>query len=144
MTMPAITPATFPYRRKWTRAELDDILARKDQLAAAMTDAVGPVGQYLGIPADCLHILALHVALAGGEVRDELAYIVAKPAKGGMFVDSKEWVLKKEYKPGPPPADETDAKAEAAADQIRRQLTPEVRAAVIAKLTDEFNHVEDE
>lgn len=144
MTAPAITPQNFPYHRKWTKAQLDEILARKDGIAAAMMDAVGPTGQIVYIPDDLRHILALHLALAGAEVRDDLAYITAKirPDEPGMFADTREWLLKSEYKPGPPPADETTAKAKAAADQIRRQLTPEVRAAVVALMTTQLDETE--
>jgi hypothetical protein len=142
--MPAITPQTFPYHRKWTRAQIDEILARKDDLAAAMMDAVGPTGQIVYIPDDLRHILALHLSLAGAEVRDELAYIAARirPNEPGMFADTREWLLKSEYTPGSPPADETAAQAQAAADAIRRQLTPEVRAAVIALMTTHLDETE--
>lgn len=141
MTAPPISPKTFPYRRKWTKEQLDEILDRKDRLVEAMTDAVGPTGQMLYLPPDMVHIMALHIALAGGEVREELAYIVSRlrPAGEVMFADTREWLLKQEYKPGPAPADETAAKAKAAADQIRRQLTPEVTAALTQILADGFN-----
>jgi hypothetical protein len=142
MTAPQITPQTFPYQRKWTRAQLDEILARKDALSEAMADAVGPTGQIIYMPDDLRHILALHLALAGGTVRDELAYIKARirPNEPGMFADTREWLLKSEYVPAPPDPDETAVKARAAADQIRRQLTPEVRAAVMAMMADELKH----
>src|SRR5688572_2972244 len=109
MTTPSITPQTFPYRRKWTKVELDEILDRKDRLVEAMTDAVGPSGQALYLPPDLVHIMALHVALAGGEVREELAYIVAhvRPDESGMFQGAREWLLKKEYTPAPPDPDKT-------------------------------------
>jgi hypothetical protein len=144
MSMPAITPQTFPYHRKWTKAQIDEILARKDELAAAMMDAVGPVGQIVYIPDDLRHILALHLSLAGAQVRDDLAYIVAKirPNEPGMFADTREWLLKSEYQAGPPAPDDTAAKAKAAADQIRRQLTPEVRAALVALMTTQHDETE--
>ncbi|WP_374159070.1 hypothetical protein ACEWX3_07560 [Mycobacterium sp. G7A2] len=143
MTAPAITPESFPYRRKWTKAQIGEILARHERLADAMTDAVGPVGQALYLPPDMIHILALHLALAGGEVRDELAYIVSRPLPVDRnklaFADAREWVLKQEYEPGPPDPNETAAKAKAAADQIKRQLTPEVAQALTALLAEQFN-----
>jgi hypothetical protein len=139
MTAPQITPQTFPYRRKWTQAQLDEILERKDRLAEAMTDAVGPTGQMLFLPADIIHILALHVALAAGDVRDELAYIAARipPEGDALFAAPRESLLQAEYEPAPPDPDETAAKAKAATDQIRRQLSPDVRAAVISMLNEE-------
>ena len=142
MTAPPISVKTFPYRRKWTQEEIDEILARKDRIVEAMTDAQGPVGQTLFIPPDSLHILGLHLALAGGEVHDDLAYIVSvrRPEGTTMFEDAREWVVKKEYRPAPPDPDEdqTVAVAKAAAEKIKRQLTPEVREVLTAIMADEF------
>lgn len=139
MPTPPISARTFPYRRKWTQAQVDEILARKDKLAAAMTDAVGPVGQQLYIDASHIHILALHLALAGGEVREELAYITAEVINStGAPADFHHWHLKSEYQPAPPDPDETKRKAAAAADQIRRQLSPEVRREVAAMMREEY------
>lgn len=143
MTAPRITPETFPYRRKWTQEQLDEIFSRHVRLVEAMTDAVGPTGQVIYVPPDMLNILALHLALAGGEVQDRLAYIVGKPYvrpaeddspnrensnQRVYFDDVREWVLRSEYEPGPPDPDETAAVAKAAAEKIRRQLPPEVMA----------------
>lgn len=144
--MPAITPETFPYRRKWTQEQLNEILDRKDRLVAAMTDAVGPTGQVLYLPIDLLHILALHMSLAGCEVEDRLAYIVSRPVKQDkpeelVFQDAREWVLRQEYEPGPPDIDETASQAKAAAEKIRRQLSPEVTAALAHILADGLNAV---
>ncbi|OKH70824.1 hypothetical protein EB72_24835 [Mycobacterium sp. SWH-M1] len=152
MTAPAITPETFPYRRKWTKAQLAEILDRKDRLVEAMTDAVGPVGQMLMLPLDMLHILALHLSLAGGDVRPELAYIVSRPVQQEendkksdsvvVFEGLREWVLKSEYEPAPADPDETTARAQAAADQIRRQLSPEVTAVLTQILSERFAQAE--
>jgi hypothetical protein len=139
MTAPAITVKTFPYRRKWTQAQVDEISARKDRLAGAMTDAVGPAGQQLYVDAAHIHILALHLALAGGEVRDELAYITAEIINSpGAPASFHHWHLKSEYTPAPPDPDETKRKAAAAAEQIRRQLSPEVRREVAAMMREEY------
>lgn len=143
MTAPAITPQTFPYRRKWTQAEFDEILARKDKLVEAMTDAVGPVGQAMFVPPDHLHMLALHLALAGGDVHDDLAYIVSvrRPAGTTLFEDAREWKVKKEYQPTAEDLDETQAMAKMAADKIKRQLSPEVRKALQVIMADELQKV---
>ena len=139
MTAPAITSRTFPYRRKWTQKQIDEILARKDKLAEAMTDAVGPVGQQMYVDASAVHMLALHLALAGGDVRDELAYIVAEVINSpGAPADFHHWRLRSEYEPAPPDPDETKRKAAAAAEQIRRQLSPEVRREVAAMMREEY------
>ena len=73
---PPINAQNFPYRRKWTKAQVDEILARKDRIADALTDAVGPVGQVMYVDAAHIHMLALHGALAGLDANPDLAYIV--------------------------------------------------------------------
>jgi hypothetical protein len=143
MTTPAITAKTFPYRRKWTQEQVDEIIARQARLTEAMTDAVGPVGQVLGIDAAIIQIMALHMALAGCEVREELAYIVPVIInQPGAPADFHQWVLKSEYKPAPPDPDEIKRKAQAAAEQIKRQLSPAVRAEVAAMMREEYERVE--
>lgn len=145
MTAPAITAKTFPYRRKWTQEQIDEILDRKDKLAAAMTDAVGPVGQQLYIDASHLHVLALHLALAGADVHDELAYIVAEIINSpGAPADFHHWHLRADYQPPAPDADEIQRKAAAAADQIRRQLSPEVRREVLEMMREEYERATQE
>ena len=104
-----------------------------------MTDAVGPVGQVMYVDATHIHMLALHLALAGLDANPELAYIVPViHNRDGMPADFHEWVLKDEYQPPPPDPDQTEAKAAAAADQIRRQLTPEVRRAGREMMINEY------
>lgn len=142
--MPAITPESFPYRRKWTQAQFDEICDRKDRLVDAMTDAVGPTGQVLYLPDDLIHILALHMSLAGCDVQDRLAYIVSRPITPEkpdelVFQDAREWVLRQEYEPGPADPNDTAAQAKAAAEKIRRQLSPEVTAALAHILADGLN-----
>lgn len=136
MTAPKITPESFPYRLKFTQEQLADVTDRHERLAAAMTDAVGPTGQSIYVPPDLLHFLALHLALAGGDVQDRLAYIVSRPYEPSdvdddtrervQFAGIREWVLKDDYEPEPADPNETAAIAMAAADKIRRQLPPEV------------------
>lgn len=154
MSATEITLESFPYRRDWQQEEFDEILARKDLLVEAMTDALGPTGQMLWLPADIIHILAFHLAFAGGTVEDRLAWIVSKPYEppppsedddkqvdgtGRIhFEGLRHWVLKENYQPGPPDPDETTAMATAAAEKIRRQLTPAVTEALTAILADQF------
>lgn len=139
MTTPTITAKTFPYRRKWTQEQIDEILARQARLTEAMTDAVGPVGQVLAIDAAIIQIMALHMALAGADVHDELAYITPVIVNSPQApADFHQWVLKSEYTPAPPDPDEIKRKAQAAAEQIKRQLSPEVRAEVAAMMRKEY------
>jgi hypothetical protein len=139
MTAPAINARTFPYRRKWTQQQIDEILERKDRLAEAMTDAVGPAGQQMYVDLSSIHMLALHAALAGADVHDELAYIRAEVINSpGAPENFHHWRLRSEYEPAPPDPDETRRKAAAAAEQIRRQLSPEVRREVAAMMREEY------
>ena len=139
MSSPPITPKTFPYRRKWTKVETDEITARYMKIADAMTDAVGPAGQVMYVDPSSLHNLAFHLALAGCQVVEELAYIVPVLIHSdGAPVDFHDWKLKSEYQPAPPNPDEVKRKAEAAAETIKRQLPPDVRAELIRTFIDEY------
>jgi len=149
-----ITLKSFPYTRDWTQAEFDEILDRKDTLVEALTDALGPAGQMLWLPAELIHILAFHLALAGALVDDQLAWIVSKPyappppqegdenREDGTyrvtFEGLRHWVLKEDYTPPAPDPVETNALAQAAADKIRRQLSPQMTEAVMAILAERF------
>lgn len=128
----------FPYRRKWTQDQTDDIFRRFRLLADAMSDAVGPMGQQFYLPPELLQMLALHISLAGGTVEDRLAYIVSRPVEAEadkvVFADAREWVLKQDYEQSASKRDSTAAMAKAAAEKIRSQLPPEVLRAVAADL----------
>lgn len=129
MTAPAINVHTFPYQRKWTKAELDDVYTRFDKLRQALTDAVGPSGQRLYTPPDMIAIQALHLALAGGDVSDDKAFIWARERddEGAMFQGELEWLVKKDVPP--PPPDDTDvSEAAQIKAQIDRGLSPAQRA----------------
>lgn len=121
----------FPYDRKFTKAELDEIFARQDRLIAAFRDAVGPNGWGLGLPEDHLQMLMFHGALAGVDVDDNKAYIRPRtlPDASGRYVDSVEWVLKKHDSPR---TRVKDARREARA-RVKEldDLDPEVRAAML-------------
>lgn len=121
----------FPYDRKFTKAEVDVILARQDRLCAAFRDAVGPNGWGLGLPEDHLQLLMFHGALVGADVDDEKAFIRARrlPDQSGRLVDAVEWVVKKEDTPR---ARSRDARREARARAKEiDELDPDVRDALI-------------
>ncbi|ORA62216.1 hypothetical protein [Mycobacteroides franklinii] len=121
----------FPYDRKFTKTELDEIFARQDRLCEAFRDAVGPNGWGLGMPEDHLQLLMFHGALAGADVDEDNAFIRPRrlPDESGRLVDAVEWVVKKEDTPR---ARNRDARREARA-RAREidELDPEVRDALI-------------
>lgn len=121
----------FPYDRKFTKAEIEQILARQDRLCAAFRDAVGPNGWGLGLPEDHMQLLMFHGALAGVDVDDEHAYIRPRrlPDESGRLVDAVEWVLKKDDTPRERNRD-ARREARARAKEID-DLDPEVREALI-------------
>lgn len=147
-TAPAINPNTFPYLKRFTPEELDDLFERIDQLRDAMTDLVGPSGVTMYIDDGTIANIAFHLAMAGARVIDDAkAYIwpdVQEDADG-LFKGFITWRLKKEHEPPPPKPKEVDPEllerqAEAAREQIYRQLPADVRNLLIANLAKEFEH----
>lgn len=146
-TAPGINPNTFPYRRKWTQPEIDELIARIEKLRAAMVDMVGPSGVVMYIDAGTIAHIATHLALAGADLYpadDDRVYIWPDrlPDESGIFEALVEWKVKKDHRPPPPPPppdpDQIAADAAAARAQIYKQLKPEVRDRLIADLTREF------
>jgi len=139
---PEINVNTFPYRRKWTRDELDGVYARFEKIRDVLTDAVGPTGQVVFIDPAVVAILALHAALAGTDVHDDQAFIESRirPDATGMFANTREWRVKGEFGPEDPPTPQEviEAKAEKVRREMREQVDPEVLAALSAKIAEEF------
>lgn len=144
MTAPAINVHTFPYQRKWTKDELDDVYSRFDKLRQALTDAVGPSGQRLYTPPDMIAIQALHLALAGGDVSDEKAFIWARERDddGAMFQGELEWLVKKDTPP--PPTQESQSEAAQIKAQIDRGLSPAQRAELARLFIADYKSVTGE
>lgn len=152
-TAPGINPNTFPYRRKWTQAETDELIARIEKLREAMVDMVGPSGVVMYIDAGTIAHIATHLALAGADLHstdDARTYIWAerRPDETGIFEATVEWKVKKDHRPPPPPPapdpEQVEREAAAARAQIYKQLTPEVRDRLIADLAHEFaRHTDD-
>lgn len=142
LSAPAINVATFPYRRKWTQAELDGVYDRFEKIRDVLTDAVGPTGQTVYIDPGIVAILALHASLAGTDVHEDQAFIESRvrPDASGMFANTIEWRVKGEFGPDDPPTPkaEIDAKAEQVRREMREQVDPEVLAALYAKIGEEF------
>jgi len=146
-TAPAINPNTFPYRRKWTKAETDELEARITKLRDAMVDMIGPSGVLLYIDAGSIANIATHLALAGADLHDdERQYIWrdASPDELNIF-EVVKWHIKQDV-PIPPerPAtaeqEQVRRQAEQAQRDIYEQLDPQVRKLLIQNLTKEFEH----
>lgn len=149
-TAPAINPNTFPYRRKWTQAEIDELTARIEKLREAMVDMVGPSGVLMWIDAGTIAHIATHLALAGADLHpldDDRTYIwpEKKPDASGIFDSMIEWRVKKDHRPPPPPTEDEQKRiaeeAAAAREQINRQLKPEVRELLIRNLVKETQDI---
>ena len=128
--MTAPTPHTFPYQGKWTKEQLSEVYERWERIKEALIDPVGPTGLPLGIPFDQVAILSFHLALAGGDVHEDVALIASRirPAEHGMYADAREWMPKDELEPVP---EDAEAKAAELAKSVEsQQITPEVRQAL--------------
>jgi len=68
----------FPYDRKFTRAEIAEILAKAKRLGDAMRDGLAPSGHTLYIPGDIFEMWMVHGALAGCDVDQDAAFIRAR------------------------------------------------------------------
>lgn len=123
----------FPYDKRFTREEIAEITARSERIKEAMRDGVAPNGYILNVPEDMLALWAVHNALAGLDVHDDLAHIVAIPDPEGPFTDSKKWVLKEDAeKLGPTPEEEA-AKYTAA---LKKELSPAAQKILAEQLKE--------
>jgi hypothetical protein len=130
----------YPYKGKFSPEQVREALDRKDRLVELMMDPVGPDGTLINIPVDMLHILAFHVAYAGGDAHtDERQLIESRLVRdeNAMF-ELYEWRPRGEFgdQTDPPSTDDQAAKI---AEDLRTKLTPEVRDAVAAILLDQYN-----
>ncbi|MDO3058471.1 MULTISPECIES: phage gene 29 protein family protein [Mycobacteriaceae] len=134
----------FPYDRKFTRDEIDEIADEARKLADAMRDGQAPNGATLWIDEGMLQLWCVHGVLAGVRVHPDLAYIVAvkQPDQHAVFEDSVEWVLREDAADVEPEQDE--AEAERIATALTQRLPDEVRRLVAQKMTDAFNEANKE
>jgi hypothetical protein len=134
----------FPYDRKFTRAELDEITDEARKLADAMRDGQAPNGATLWIDESMLQLWCVHGVLAGVRVHPDLAYIVAikQPDQHAVFEDSVQWVLREDAPEIDPEQDE--AEAERIATALTQRLPDEVRRLVAQKMTEAFNEANKE
>lgn len=144
----------YPYLNKFTPEQVEAAMERKDRLVEAMTDAIGPDGQWITIPADMLHILGFHMAFAGCDQFDDIALIESRLHEntannnefGLLWEGVREWRPKGEFKEDPDkPADaDTQLEAQHMAAQLRRQSTPELRAALAEIFAEEAAEVSEQ
>lgn len=123
----------FPYDKRFTREEIAEITARAERITAAMRDGVAPNGYILQVPEDMLQLWAVHNALAGMEVHDELAYIVSIPSKDGPYTDSMQWVLKEDAEKHAPTPEEEAAKYLAG---LKKELSAEAQQILADQLKE--------
>lgn len=123
----------FPYDRKFSRAEIAEILQRSETIGRAMRYGQAPNGAILAIMPDLFELWMIHAALAGVTVDENLAYIRPRIVHDAMVGDAIEWVLKKE---DTPEALQRDLAAEAAAHAAHiESLDPKLRDAVVSMFT---------
>jgi hypothetical protein len=140
MSDPQVFP-DFPYRGKFSAAQIGELRDRIDRLTEIMTDPVGPNGTLINIPPAMLGILAFHMAAAGADVHtDHRQLIESRLVRNtdSMF-ELYEWRARGEF--GTPPTAEVEATTSEAAEiaaNMKQQLTPEVRAALTTILLEEY------
>lgn len=139
---PKISVQKFPYRRRWTQAELDGVYERFEKIRTVLTDVVGPSGQVLYIDPGTVAILALHAALAGCDVDDEQAFIEVRirDDEYGVFQGVHEWRVKGEFAPDDVPEDPALARARAAElrTKLREEVDPRILAELKRQIAEEF------
>lgn len=132
--------ANYPYRDRFTPAQVAEALDRKDRLVELLMDPVGPDGTLINIPVDMLHILAFHLAYAGADTHTDARQLIESRVvrdEQQMF-EVYEWRPRGDFADSPAP-DQPATEAAGIAAQMKQQLTPEVRAAVAAILADEYS-----
>ncbi|OHU29612.1 hypothetical protein BKG74_03535 [Mycobacteroides chelonae] len=144
MTAEAEVFPEFPYDRKFTRAEIDEIADEARKLADAMRDGQAPNGATLWIDEGMLQLWCVHGVLAGVRVHPDLAYIVAvnKPDQHLQMESSVEWVLREDASEADLNQDEHEA--ERIATALTERLPDEVRRLVAQKMTAAFNEANKE
>jgi len=135
---PPMALPNFPYKGRFTAEQLADAMDRKDRIIETLMDPVGPDGTLINVPVDMMHILAFHQALAGVDVHTDHRQLIESRScvdKSEMF-EMYEWRPRGDFGDTPPGADPA-GEAAAVASQMRSQLTPQVRAAVMEILAEE-------
>lgn len=142
MTAPEINVHTFPYRLKWTKEMVDEVLGRFERIKDTMTDVVGPSGQRMYIDPSIVAILALHQALAGARIDDDVALIESRlrADRYNMFEHVREWRVKGDFDDDDEPEDQAEiqARAQRLRKEMRENVDPDVLEALESTIADEF------
>ncbi len=129
-----------PYKGKFSAEQVSEALDRKDRLVALLMDPVGPDGTLINIPIDMLHILAFHLAYAGADTHtDARRLIESRPCSDpDAIFEMHEWRPVGGFG-DTTVVDQDDLTTEAAdiAATMKRQLAPELRAALTQILVEE-------
>jgi len=139
MTAPGYT---FPYRAKWSTAQIEALEGRINRIRSALTDPVGLSGHQMYIDDGSIANIACHLALAGCDVDEKVALIEyrLRPDEDVMIRDAREWKPKGDFgdEPPPPSSDEVAAQAAELREQMKRQIPPEVLEQVRRDFVREF------
>lgn len=136
---PPILP-NYPYLNKFTREQIADALDRKDKLVELLMDPVGPDGTLINLPVDMLHILAFHLAYAGADAHTDHRQLIESRCtrdETQMF-EMYEWRPRGEFTDTPAAPQPDTGEAATIAAQMKTQLAPEVREALLHILAEEF------
>ena len=133
---PLVLP-NYPYKGKFSNEQVRDALMRKDKLVELLMDPVGPDGTLINLPVDMMHILAFHLAYAGADTHDDHRKLIdsrIERDESQMF-ELYVWRPRGDF-PDPEPVEN---EAVTIAAQMRQQLSPEVRSALLTILRDEYS-----
>ena len=137
---PGLVLPNYPYLNKFTPEQVADALDRKDKLVELLMDPVGPDGTLINLPVDMMHIVAFHLAYAGADAHtDHRQLIESRPTRDeSQMFEMYEWRPKGEFTDPPTESDDSGGEAATIAAQMKQQLTPEVREALVSILAEEF------
>lgn len=142
------TGYNFPYRAKWSKAQIEALEGRINRIRSALTDPVGLSGHQMYIDDGSIANIACHLALAGCDVHDDVALIEyrLRPDEDVMVRDAREWRPKGEFgdEPPPPSLDEVERQAAELREQMKKQIPPEVLEQLRRDLVREFKALEEQ
>jgi len=137
---PLVLP-NYPYKGKFTKAQIEEALERKDRLVELMMDPVGPDGSIVNLPVDMLHILAFHLSYAGADTHTDARQLIESRVRRdeGQMWEAYEWRPSGEFGDDTTATIDPTGEATTIAAQMKQQLAPEVRAALMQIIADEYD-----
>lgn len=132
----------FPYKRRLTKAETEDIRTRAEAFGRLMRDPLLLTGAQGFIPEDIFQLWMVHGVMAGADGGTPYIRGRTLPDEHGALADRTEWLLLKDDTPA---ARAEDAEREAAAHMraMETNLRPEVRAAIRRQFIAAANQAND-